>query len=294
MASRGQSVTICYRAWNTGTQAFQTGDVGNHTLRWIKDGTAAAPTNSPSQVDATYAPGVYKLTLTTSETTCNTGTLTGTSSTSNVKIFPVDIAFEQLPTATPGASAGLPTLDSDLTSSVKLHTSAVQAIWDKATSALSTSGSVGAYIVSKLGYITSSINLVTGSLVKTGDIVPIYQGRSFTITLDVPPATIDLTGFTGKLGLTKLANAGSGTSTLEVTGTISNAGVSGQKIVYTLTTTQTAALGLSPASVANPLYTANKDTAYAYRWSISATNGAGNCPQLAQGWFDVKKSDTTC
>ena len=110
MASRGQSVTITYRAWNTGTQAFQTGDVGNHTLRWIKDGTAAAPTNSPSQVDATYAPGVYKLTLTTSETTCNTGTLTGTSSTSNVKIFPVDIAFEQLPTAAPESSGGLPTI----------------------------------------------------------------------------------------------------------------------------------------------------------------------------------------
>jgi hypothetical protein len=53
MASRGQSLTITYVAWDTANNAGKTGDVANHTLRWIKDGTSAAPVNSPSEVDPT-------------------------------------------------------------------------------------------------------------------------------------------------------------------------------------------------------------------------------------------------
>ena len=295
MASRGQSITITYKAWNTGTQAFQTGDASNHTLRWIKDGTASAPTNSPSEVDSTNAPGIYKLVLTGTETTCNTGTLAGKSSTSNVKIFPVDIAFEQLPTAAPGASAGLATLDSDLTVTSKLHSSAITAIWAKATSALTTAGSIGSLIVSKLGLITSTTQLSTDTLVSDGAVKSVYKGRSLTITLDVDPATLDLTGYKGKFGITKLANAGSGTSALELAAVDPvNAGAAGQQLVFTLTPTQTAALATSPTTIINPLFQTNKDNTYAYRFSISATNGSGSCPQLARGWLDVKPSDTTC
>ncbi|MBM4035641.1 MAG: hypothetical protein FJ291_28200 [Planctomycetes bacterium] len=111
MASRGQSLTISYVAWDTNANAGKTGDAGNHTLRWVKDGASAAPSNSPSEVDATNAPGVYKLALTAAECACDVGVLCGKSATANVAIIPVTIAFEQLPTAAPGASGGLATVD---------------------------------------------------------------------------------------------------------------------------------------------------------------------------------------
>lgn len=112
MSSRGQSVVLTYIAWDTSANVGKSGDVANHTLRWIKDGAASAPTNSPSEVDATNAPGAYKLTLTTAECTCDTGTLVGKSSTANVSIIPVAISFEQLPTVAAGATNGLPIVDS--------------------------------------------------------------------------------------------------------------------------------------------------------------------------------------
>ncbi len=113
MASRGESLTITYVAWDTSSNAGRTGDAGNHTLRWIKDGDSAAPANGPSEVDPPNAPGVYKLTLTASECTCNVGVLAGKSSTANVVIIPVTITFEQLPTAAAGTGGGLPTVDTN-------------------------------------------------------------------------------------------------------------------------------------------------------------------------------------
>lgn len=99
MASRGQSLTVTVTAWNTGTLDYQTGDAANITLRWIKDGTSAAPANALSEVDATNAKGKYKITLTTLECTADFGDLCGKSSTTGVVIIGVQITFEQLPTA---------------------------------------------------------------------------------------------------------------------------------------------------------------------------------------------------
>jgi hypothetical protein len=110
MATRGVSMTIQYVAVDTTTNMGKTGDAANHTLRWVKDGTPAAPTNSPAEVDATNCPGIYKLTLTASETNCNIGTLGGKSSTANVAIIPITIQFERLPDAAPGASGGVPVI----------------------------------------------------------------------------------------------------------------------------------------------------------------------------------------
>lgn len=111
MASRAQSIVVTYVAWNTSTQAGATGDVANHTLRVVKDGTSGAPTNSPAEVDATNAPGVYKLTLTASECTADCVTVAGKSSTANVTIIPLTVTFEQLPTVAAGGNGGLPTGD---------------------------------------------------------------------------------------------------------------------------------------------------------------------------------------
>jgi len=94
MAIKGKSIVVTFVAWDTTNNVGKTGNVGNFTLRVIKDGTAAAPTNAASEVDPTNAPGVYKITLTTTEMTCNTITLAGKSSTSGVVIIPVTIVTE--------------------------------------------------------------------------------------------------------------------------------------------------------------------------------------------------------
>jgi hypothetical protein len=108
MPSRGQTITLTYTAWDFVNNVPKTGDVANHTLRWVKDGTASAPTNAAAELDATNAPGEYKLVLTATECTANAGKLVGKSSTSGVYIVPCAVTFEQLPTAAPGASTGLP------------------------------------------------------------------------------------------------------------------------------------------------------------------------------------------
>jgi hypothetical protein len=115
MATRGVEMTVSFLAWDTAANAAKTGDSGNFTLRWIKDGTSSAPTNSVSEVDATNAPGIYKLTLTggSGETDANIGTLAGKSSTASVSLIPTTIQFERLPDAAPGAASGV-----SLTSSV--------------------------------------------------------------------------------------------------------------------------------------------------------------------------------
>lgn len=120
MPSYSQSVTLTYVAWDTVANAGKTGDVSNHTLRWIKDGTSSAPTNTATEVDATNAPGVYKLVLTSGECTCNVGTLAGKSSTANIVVIPITVSFEILPTVTSGSSGGLPILDGNTSVSSNL------------------------------------------------------------------------------------------------------------------------------------------------------------------------------
>ena len=107
MATRSVEMTVSFLAWNTSTNEAATGDASNFTCRWIKDGTASAPTNSVSEVDATNCPGVYKLTLTSTETDANIGTLAGKSSTASVSLIPTTIQFERLPDAAPGAASGV-------------------------------------------------------------------------------------------------------------------------------------------------------------------------------------------
>jgi hypothetical protein len=95
MAIHGVALTLTYVAWDTSANSGKTGDVANHTLRWVKDGTSSAPTNSPAEVDATNCPGVYKIALTAAECQAVFGTLCGKSSTADVSIMPVSVAFEQ-------------------------------------------------------------------------------------------------------------------------------------------------------------------------------------------------------
>lgn len=107
----GVETTLYYRAWDTSGNAYKTGDAANHALYWNKDGSAAATTNSPAEVDASNQPGLYKITLTATEMQCLSGALGGKSSTSNVALFFSDVGPIRLPNAAPGANGGLPTVD---------------------------------------------------------------------------------------------------------------------------------------------------------------------------------------
>src|SRR6266446_5664637 len=185
MASRAQSVTISFVAWDTVNNVGKTGDNGNFTLKWIKDGTAATPTNASSEVDATNAPGIYKLTLTGTECTCDVGTLSGKSSTTGIVIIPITITFEQLPAAAPAANGGLPTCDASnnvgitqaaadkawatatraLTDKANftLSSTGIQAIWDALTSALTTVGSIGKRLADDIDAAISTRSTYAGA-----------------------------------------------------------------------------------------------------------------------------------
>lgn len=165
MPSYGQAVTLEYWAWDTGANDYKTGDVANHTLRWVKDGTSAAPTNAASEVDSTNAPGVYKVTLTAAECQCQVGTLCGKSSTSGVKILGQQVAFENLPTATPAAAGGLLTFGSG---SGQLNpSSGAMPVSDKtgfslsASQTFSTTGSVGS-VTGAVGSVAGSVGSIAG------------------------------------------------------------------------------------------------------------------------------------
>jgi hypothetical protein len=113
MALKSQPITITYVAWNSFTGAPQSGDVANHTLRLIQDGTEGAPTNAPGADDAAR-PGVYTLALTAADMDFNAVTVCGVSSTAHVTILPVQVVTERgvLPAAAPAATGGLPIVGS--------------------------------------------------------------------------------------------------------------------------------------------------------------------------------------
>lgn len=193
MAIYGVAQTISYIAWDTAANAGKTGDAANHTLRWIKDGTAAAPTNSPVEVDATNAPGVYNLQLTAAEASCWQGLLAGKSSTASVVIMPVAVAFERLPTAAPGSSGGLPVLDASGYVAADVQTVATDAIgadqvaesavseivtgvWGATTRTLTGLGDLGTAIASAVWDALTS-GMVTGGSIgkKLADWIPLTE-----------------------------------------------------------------------------------------------------------------------
>jgi len=113
MALYGTQFTAIYNAWNTSINSGVVGDAANHSLFWVKDGTASATTNSAAEVDGSNIPGLYKVVITGEEASCILGALGGKSSTPHVSIIPIIVPFEKLPNALPGTYGGLPTTDSN-------------------------------------------------------------------------------------------------------------------------------------------------------------------------------------
>lgn len=111
MAAYGVQQTVYYYAWDTANNTLKTGDSANHTMYWVKDGTASAATNAAAEVDGTNAPGIYKVVITATEAQCKHGVLAGVSSTDDIELFGVPVDFVRLPDAAPGGNGGLPTVD---------------------------------------------------------------------------------------------------------------------------------------------------------------------------------------
>ena len=86
MPIRAQALTMHYFA--TDADGPKTGDVGNHALRIIEDGVIGTIAGSPAEIDATNAPGMYKVAITAAENTADVVTLCGKSSSSGVTLSP--------------------------------------------------------------------------------------------------------------------------------------------------------------------------------------------------------------
>jgi len=86
MPVRAQALTMHYFA--TDSDGPKTGDVGNHALRIIEDGVVGTIAASPAEIDATNAPGMYKVVISAAENTADVVTLCGKSSSSGVTISP--------------------------------------------------------------------------------------------------------------------------------------------------------------------------------------------------------------
>ena len=86
MPVRAQALTMHYFA--TDADGPKTGDVGNHALRIIEDGVIGTIAGSPAEIDATNAPGMYKVAITAAENTADVVTLCGKSSSSGVTLSP--------------------------------------------------------------------------------------------------------------------------------------------------------------------------------------------------------------
>jgi hypothetical protein len=93
---RGQSYIVDFVEWDLANNAPKTGDAANITVRISKDGGAlTAATNNPVEVDATNAPGLYRITLTASEMDANTIEVVPKSTTANTYCQVVTILTER-------------------------------------------------------------------------------------------------------------------------------------------------------------------------------------------------------
>lgn len=158
MATRAVSTVAYVRAWDTSANSAKTGDSANITLKWCKDGTNATTTNSCSEVDATNSPGIYKVTLTSTETDCTFGALTGKSSTSNIYIFGVQIGFEYSASAAFPSNFGSLSIDGSGRVDVAKIAGTAQTARDIGASVLLSSGTGTGQVSLSSGTVTVGTN----------------------------------------------------------------------------------------------------------------------------------------
>lgn len=167
MAIKGVSITVSYKAFDTGANAYKTGDSANHSLRVMKDGTDAASANSPSEISSANRPGDYKLVLTAGEMGANVISLGGKSSTSGIiLIFAGDIVTEQGLIGTPASGS----LSGDL-AEIEGETDGIAAIPTTPFLAASAPANFSSLLISGSGHISNvdTLTTYTGNTPQTGD-----------------------------------------------------------------------------------------------------------------------------
>lgn len=89
---RSKPTVLIYTAWDTVNNVPKTNDAANHILRILKDGVEFIPSSNPSEQNSSSLPGIYALSLNSSETDGKVLTLAGKSNTPGVVIIPVEVA----------------------------------------------------------------------------------------------------------------------------------------------------------------------------------------------------------
>lgn len=98
MAEKNKQYRATFFCVDDVTQEFVTGESSETlTMKLFQDhGSATDPTNSPAELDAVNAPGVYTLLITAGEMGYDTVMLYGLSSTDDVRVIPVVIQTNQV------------------------------------------------------------------------------------------------------------------------------------------------------------------------------------------------------
>lgn len=81
-------------AWDLDANTYKTGDAANITAKWAKDGADAVNLTTPTVTENTAIAGLYRVSVSSVEANCTTGTISGTSITADVIIIPKTYDFE--------------------------------------------------------------------------------------------------------------------------------------------------------------------------------------------------------
>lgn len=186
MATRALQQVICYYAWNTSTNVYVTGDSANHSTSWCKDGTRSATTNATAEVDATNLPGLYKVTMTATETDCIEGVLGGKSSTGNVVLIGTMVAFDYLNTSAP-ATAGIPDVNMKNIANAAVSASAAQIGVNVVNIAGSASLGAAGAVAPDWGAVQNkaTTNALTGTTISTSQAIASVSGAVGSVTGNV-------------------------------------------------------------------------------------------------------------
>ena len=140
------------------------------------------------------------------------------------------------------------------------------AVWDRLTSALTTAGSVGAYLLSKLGLLTSATSVSVASPISGGTVTTVQgddyraeDGRAIEWVVSTP---VDLTGGTVEVVLSGVATytgsvVGADTIRLELTAE-ETAAIHRGRYRYQVVHTQSAALGSDVTTLAEGTWISNE------------------------------------
>lgn len=161
----------------------ETGDAANITATISLDGAAPGPLTDVNPTE--IAGGVYWFGLTQAEANAGALALVATSTTADVQIDPVLVLTQEVGIDTLAVPGDAMTLEA------AERTTLAGVVWNTLTSALTTAGSIGKYIVDYLAAIAAKTNLLgttaitySGGGVSTSGDVEIVRGDAYLDSID--------------------------------------------------------------------------------------------------------------